>query len=135
MQFIRASLSVLLCQQTSFAPWPIVEGADWTGLFALGSRPMPSNPPEPLRPALDDNEALVATLRIAEEVGSRRSCAVTSKNELDRHIVRLLQLRAAKINKRLRIHREGSIGDRRTLMPGVATESDVTPLQWRRRTW
>jgi hypothetical protein len=35
--------------QTSFAPWPILEGADWTGLFAFGSRPKPSNPPEPLK--------------------------------------------------------------------------------------
>ncbi|WP_158813930.1 tannase/feruloyl esterase family alpha/beta hydrolase [Methylocapsa sp. S129] len=34
---------------SSFAPWPILEGADWTGLFAFGSRPKPSNPPTPMK--------------------------------------------------------------------------------------
>ena len=29
----------------SFARWPILEGADWTGLFGFGTRPIPSLPP------------------------------------------------------------------------------------------
>lgn len=33
---------------TSFARWPILEGADWTGLFGFGSRPVPASPPAPL---------------------------------------------------------------------------------------
>jgi pimeloyl-ACP methyl ester carboxylesterase len=34
---------------SSFAPWPILEGADWTGLFGFGERPKPSNPPTPMK--------------------------------------------------------------------------------------
>ena len=30
---------------TSFARWPILEGADWSGLFGFGTRPVPSSPP------------------------------------------------------------------------------------------
>ncbi len=30
---------------SSFARWPILEGADWTGLFGFGTRPVPSSPP------------------------------------------------------------------------------------------
>lgn len=33
---------------TSFARWPILEGADWTGLFGLGTRPVPASPPAPI---------------------------------------------------------------------------------------
>lgn len=33
---------------TSFAPWPILEGADWSGLFGFGTRPVPSSPPTAL---------------------------------------------------------------------------------------
>lgn len=33
---------------TSFARWPILEGADWTGLFGLGTRPVPALPPVPV---------------------------------------------------------------------------------------
>jgi len=33
---------------TSFARWPILEGADWTGLFGFGTRPVPASPPAPL---------------------------------------------------------------------------------------
>ena len=29
----------------SFARWPILEGADWTGLFGFGTRSVPSSPP------------------------------------------------------------------------------------------
>jgi feruloyl esterase len=32
---------------SSFPRWPILEGADWTGLFGFGIRAKPSNPPEP----------------------------------------------------------------------------------------
>jgi feruloyl esterase len=31
---------------SSFPRWPILEGADWTGLFGFGTRPKPANPPE-----------------------------------------------------------------------------------------
>jgi pimeloyl-ACP methyl ester carboxylesterase len=34
---------------SSFPRWPILEGADWTGLFGFGTRPKPTNPPEPLK--------------------------------------------------------------------------------------
>ena len=34
---------------SSFPRWPILEGADWTGLFGFGTRPKPSNPPEALK--------------------------------------------------------------------------------------
>ena len=30
---------------SSFARWPILEGADWSGLFGFGTRPVPSSPP------------------------------------------------------------------------------------------
>ena len=33
---------------TSFARWPILEGADWTGLFGFGTRPVPASPPAPI---------------------------------------------------------------------------------------
>lgn len=32
----------------SFARWPILEGADWSGIFGFGTRPQPSSPPTPL---------------------------------------------------------------------------------------
>lgn len=32
----------------SFARWPILEGADWSGLFGFGTRPVPSSPPTAL---------------------------------------------------------------------------------------
>ncbi len=34
---------------SSFPRWPILEGADWTGLFGFGTRPKPANPPEALK--------------------------------------------------------------------------------------
>jgi pimeloyl-ACP methyl ester carboxylesterase len=34
---------------SSFPRWPILEGADWTGVFGLGVRPEPSNPPQPMK--------------------------------------------------------------------------------------
>ena len=34
---------------SSFPRWPILEGADWTGLFGFGTRPKPSNPPEAMK--------------------------------------------------------------------------------------
>lgn len=33
---------------TSFAPWPILEGGDWAGLFGFGTRPVPTSPPTPV---------------------------------------------------------------------------------------
>ena len=33
---------------SSFARWPILEGADWPGLFGFGTRPVPSSPPTPV---------------------------------------------------------------------------------------
>ena len=32
---------------TSFPRWPVLEGADWGGIFNLGTRPVPSTPPTP----------------------------------------------------------------------------------------
>jgi pimeloyl-ACP methyl ester carboxylesterase len=34
---------------SSFPRWPILEGADWTGLFSFGTRPKPANPPEAMK--------------------------------------------------------------------------------------
>src|SRR5579872_3042527 len=34
---------------SSFPRWPILEGADWTGLFGFGTRPKPTNPPEAVK--------------------------------------------------------------------------------------
>jgi pimeloyl-ACP methyl ester carboxylesterase len=31
---------------SSFPRWPILEGADWTGVFGFGVRPQPANPPQ-----------------------------------------------------------------------------------------
>jgi len=52
VEAIHSPVSLGLALQggvSSFPGWPILEGADWTGLFGFGTRPKPTNPPEALK--------------------------------------------------------------------------------------
>jgi hypothetical protein len=73
---------------TSFPRWPILEGADWIGLFGFGTRPKPTNPPE----ALKDFGPMVLSDPAVRYMTLRDPSTDPLQFDPSRHVPRLMEL-------------------------------------------